>query len=138
MIGHSRIEARAACGLTGDRYATDVALHDRGYTKIRHVTLLEEETVAALARDHGIDVAPILLRRNLLTHGVPLAHLIGRRFRIGAVVLKGTELAEPCRYLADLIGKPVLAPLLNRGGIRAEIVEGGELRAGDEITPIDG
>lgn len=138
MIGHSRIEARAACGLTGDRYATDVALHDRGYTKIRHVTLLEEETVAALARDHGIDVAPILLRRNLLTHGVPLAHLIGRRFRIGAVVLKGTELAEPCQYLADLIGKPVLAPLLNRGGIRAEIVEGGELRAGDEITPIDG
>ena len=127
-----------ACGLAGDRYATNIARHDRGYTKIRHVTLIEEETVAALKRDHEIDVRPILLRRNLLTRGVPLAHLIGRRFRIGEVVLKGTELAEPCQYLADLIGKPVRKPLVHRGGIRAEIVEGGELHAGDEITPLEG
>jgi MOSC domain-containing protein YiiM len=138
MLDHARIEATAACGLAGDRYATDVALHDRGYTKIRHVTLIEEETVAALRRDHEIDVSPILLRRNLLTRGVPLAHLVGRKFRVGDVVLRGTELAEPCQYLADLIGKPVFEPLLNRGGIRAEIVAGGTLRAGDEIVPLDG
>ena len=138
MLAHPRIEATAACGLAGDRYSTRIARHDRGYTKIRHVTLIEEETVAALKRDHQIDVLPIQLRRNLLTRGVLLAHLIGRRFRIGEVVLEGTELAEPCQYLADLIGQPVLEPLLNRGGIRAEIVEGGELRAGDEITPLEG
>ena len=138
MLEHPRIEATVACGLAGDRYATNIARHDRGYTKIRHVTLVEEETVAALRRDHGIDVMPILLRRNLLTRGVPLAHLIGRRFCIGEVVLRGTELAEPCQYLADLIGQPVRKPLLNRGGIRAEIVEGGELHAGDEITSLEG
>lgn len=138
MLDLPRIEATAACGLAGDRYATNIARHERGYTKIRHVTLIEEETVAALQRDHEIDVAPILLRRNLLTRGVPLAHLIGRRFRIGAVVLEGTELAEPCQYLADLIGHPVLKPLLHRGGIRAAIVTGGALHAGDEIAPLDG
>ena len=138
MIDLPRIVATVACGLAGDRYATNIARHDRGYTKIRHVTLIEEETVAALKRDHEIDVRPILLRRNLLTRGVPLAHLIGRRFRIGEVVLKGTELAEPCQYLADLIGKPVRKPLVHRGGIRAEIMEGGELHAGDEITPLQG
>ena len=134
MVDHPRIEATAGCGLAGDRYATNVARHDRGYTKIRHVTLIEEETVAALKRDHAIDVMPILLRRNLLTRGVPLAHLVGKKFRIGEVVLKGTELAEPCQGLADLIGQPVVEPLLHRAGIRAEIVEGGELRAGDEIA----
>jgi len=138
MVDLPRVGATAGCGLSGDRYATDVARHDRGYTKVRHVTLIEEETVAALKRDHAIDVEPILLRRNLLTRGVPLAHLIGRRFRIGEVVLKGTELAEPCQYLADRIGKPVLEPLVHRGGIRAAIVEGGALRAGDEITPLEG
>jgi MOSC domain-containing protein YiiM len=138
MIDRPRVEATAACGLEGDRYAKDVARHGRGYTKVRSVTLIEEETVAALARDHAIDVAPILLRRSLLTRGVPLAHLIGERFRVGRVVLEGTELAEPCQYLADLIGKPVRAPLRHRGGIRAEIVEGGELCAGDEITSIEG
>lgn len=138
MLEHRRIAATVACGLAGDRYATNISRHDRGYTKIRHVTLIEEETVAALKRDHEIDVMPILLRRNLLTRGVPLAHLIGRRFRIGEVVLEGTELAEPCQYVADLIGQPVLAPLVHRGGIRAEIVQGGEIHAGDEITPLEG
>jgi MOSC domain-containing protein YiiM len=137
MQALDRIEATVGCGLAGDRYATNIARHERGYTKIRHVTLIEEETVEALARDHEIDVAPILLRRNLLTRGVPLNHLIGRRFRIGQVVLVGTELCTPCQYLADLIGQPVLKPLMHRGGIRAEIVEGGELRADDEIASIE-
>ncbi|MEZ4448416.1 MAG: MOSC domain-containing protein [Nannocystaceae bacterium] len=136
MLEHTSIAATAEVGLAGDRYATDVARHERGYTKVRAVTLLEEETVEALRRDHEIDVTPILLRRNLLTRGVPLNHLIGRRFRVGRVVLEGTELCEPCQYLADLIGHPVLKPLLHRGGIRAAIVEGGELRAGDEIVPL--
>jgi MOSC domain-containing protein YiiM len=136
MVDHREIEATVACGLAGDRYATNVAEHDRGYTKIRHVTLIEEETVSALARDHGIEVMPIRLRRNLLTRGVPLNHLIGRRFRIGEIVLEGTELAEPCKYIADSVGKPVLEPLLHRAGIRAEIVKGGRIRAGDEIAPL--
>ena len=82
-------------------------------------------------------MTPILLRRNLVTRGVPLNHLIGRRFRIGDVVLEGTELAEPCQYLADLIGLPVFKPLMHRGGIRAAIVTGGALHAGAEITPFD-
>jgi MOSC domain-containing protein YiiM len=138
MVEHRRIAATGACGLAGDRYATDVARHPRGYTKIRHVTLLEEETVTALKRDHGIEVSPIQLRRNLLTRGVPLAHLIGRKFRVGAAILAGTELSEPCQYLADLVGKPVRKPLVHRGGIRAEIVEGAQIHAGDEIVPLDG
>ena len=135
MVEHAQIAATVACGLAGDRYATDVARHPRGYTKIRHVTLLEEETVAALARDHDIVVTPIQLRRNLVTRGVPLNHLIGRRFRVGEVVLEGTELAEPCQYLADLLGVAVLKPLIHRGGIRAAIVVGGTLRAGDPVGP---
>ena len=138
MVELPEIGATVACGLAGDRYATNIARHERGYTKIRHVTLIEEETVVALKRDHEIDVPPILLRRNLVTRGVPLAHLIGRSFRVGEVVLVGTELAEPCQYLADLINHPVLKPLLHRGGIRAEIVVGGVLHIGDQITPLDG
>lgn len=136
MVEHPRLDATAACGLAGDRYATDIARHPRGYTKIRHVTLIEEETVTALRRDHGLDVPPIRLRRNLMTRGVPLNHLIGVRFRIGAVVLAGTELAEPCKYLADLIGMPVRKSLVHRGGIRAEIVTGGALEVGAAITPL--
>jgi MOSC domain-containing protein YiiM len=134
----AQIEAIAACGLAGDRYALNVARHDRGYTKIRHVTLLEEETVEALRRDHELDLAPVAFRRNLLTRGVPLTHLIGRRFRIGEVTLEGTELSEPCQYLADLLGKAVVKPLVHRAGIRAAIVHGGALHVGDPIAAVDG
>lgn len=137
MVEQPSVEATVEVGLAGDRFATNIAKHGRGYTKIRHVTLIEEETVAALRRDHDIEVTPIELRRNLVTRGVPLNHLVGRRFRVGDVVLEGTELAEPCQYLADLIDKPVLKPLLHRGGIRAEIIEGGELRIGDEVASLD-
>jgi MOSC domain-containing protein YiiM len=101
------------------------------------VTLFEEETIAALLRDHDIEVAPISLRRNLLTRDVPLTLLIGRRFRVGEVVLEGTELCEPCQHIADSCGMPVLEPLLYRGSIRAAILEGGELRAGDVVASID-
>lgn len=137
MREHAQLAANAACGLDGDRFAKDVAKHARGYTKVRDVTLIEEETVTALKRDHAIDVAPILLRRNLLTRGVPLAHLIGRRFRIGDVVLEGTEQAEPCKYLANLLGLPLVKPLLHRGGIRAAIITGGVLHTGAPITPLE-
>jgi MOSC domain-containing protein YiiM len=136
MLDRPRIEATAGCGLAGDRFATNVARHTRGYTKIRAVTLLEEETVEALRRDHDIDVLPIMLRRNLVTRGVPLRQLIGRRFRVGQVVLEGTELCEPCQYIADRVGYPLVQLLLHRGGIRAAIVEGGELLVGDEIVPL--
>ncbi|MEZ4399182.1 MAG: MOSC domain-containing protein [Kofleriaceae bacterium] len=134
-VEHSTIAAKAGCGLEGDRFATDVAKHTRGYTKIRAVSLIEEETVAALARDHAIAVTPIELRRNLLTRGVPLNHLVGRRFRIGEVLLEGTELCEPCQYLADRLGRPVLKPLLHRGGLRAAILGSGTLAVGATIRP---
>src|SRR4051812_48276357 len=88
MLGLDRARLVAGCGVEGDRYFLaqgELALgtfktgpHDR-----REVTLVEEEALAALARDYGVQLAAKDTRRNLTTRGVPLNHLVGREFTVG-------------------------------------------------------
>jgi MOSC domain-containing protein YiiM len=125
----------AGVGIEGDRYATGRGYYSKTPRADRQVTLIEIETLEALARDHGIELAPSETRRNLTTHGVPLNHLVGRRFRVGAVLLLGARLNVPCKYLEQVTGKPVYEPLLHRSGLNCEIVEGGFIRVGDVLQP---
>ncbi|MGQ0802600.1 MAG: MOSC domain-containing protein [Actinomycetota bacterium] len=133
----ARDEARAVAGvgLDGDRYAEQNGKHSQTPGTGREVTLVEREAIAAVRAD-GVELADHETRRNLLTEGVPLNHLVGRTFRVGEVVLRGVRLADPCSYLAGLTRPGVSRALVHRGGLRADIVEGGTLRPGDTITPI--
>ena len=130
-------EARlvAGVGIEGDRYATRTGTYSVRHHVDREVTLIEFETLEALERDHGIALAPHEHRRNLTTRGVPLNHLVGRRFRVGECVLYGGRLNVPCQYLEDLLGKKVFKPLINRSGLNCQIVTGGIVRPGDLIEP---
>jgi len=130
-------EARlvAGVGIEGDRYATRTGTYSVRHHVDREVTLIEFETLEALERDHGIALAPHEHRRNLTTRGVPLNHLVGRRFRVGECVLYGGRLNVPCQYLEDLLGKKVFKPLINRSGLNCQIVTGGIVRPGDPIEP---
>ena len=123
-------------GIEGDRYATARGTYSHKPAPDRQVTLIEMETLDALARDHGIDLPPHETRRNLTVAGVPLNHLVGREFMVGDVVLVGGRLNVPCQYLEDLLGKPVFKPLINRSGLNCRIVRGGTIRPGDTIRPI--
>jgi MOSC domain-containing protein YiiM len=122
-------------GIEGDRYALGTGKYSP-FPDIREVTLIETETLVALARDHGIALAPEEHRRNLTTQDVPLNHLVGRRFRVGAALLEGGRLNLPCRYLDLLTGKAVCDPLANRSGLNCRIVEGAAIRPGDVIRPV--
>ena len=128
------VRAIAGVGLAGDRYAEGRG-HYQDERVSRDLTLIETEAVEALARDHGIELAPGETRRNLTTRGVDLNELVGRRFWVGDVLCLGTSLCEPCRYLAELVGKQLLRRLVHRGGLRADIVRGGVIRVGDELCP---
>jgi MOSC domain-containing protein YiiM len=101
------------------------------------VTLIEAEGIEALAAGAGIHLALGESRRNVTTRGIRLNELVGRRFRIGPVECEGTRLCEPCQYLTDLVGKPILAPLVHRAGLRARIVGDGEIAIGDEVVALD-
>ena len=63
-------------------------------------------------------------------------HLVGKRFRVGEVVLEGLRLCEPCEHLGSLTRPGVREALLHRGGLRAQVLEGGLIKVGDPISPI--
>jgi MOSC domain-containing protein YiiM len=123
----------AGTGIEGDRYATRLGTYSKKHHIDRQVTLIEIETLEALARDHGVALAPQEHRRNLTTRGVPLNHLVGRYFRVGDCVLYGGRLNVPCLYLENLVGKKVFKPLLNRSGLNCRIILEGMIRVGDRI-----
>jgi MOSC domain-containing protein YiiM len=120
-------------GLEGDRYFQGTGLYSDRPGPDREVTLIEIEALQALKEEEGIALAPAETRRNLLTQGVPLNHLVGKEFQVGKVILRGVRLCEPCGYLAKLTRPEVTPALVHRGGLRAQVVSGGVLRTGDVV-----
>ena len=120
------VAAVAGKGLKGDRNFPAKRVEDQ-------VTLIEREAVVALGRDYDATLAPGDARRNLVTDGVALNHLVGKEFSIGEVRLRGIRLCEPCTHLQKLTGVKVLPGLVHRGGLRAEILTDGQLKAGQEV-----
>lgn len=125
----------AGRGVEGDRYLLGNGTYSHKPAPDRQVTLIEQETLEALRRDHGVDFTPDETRRNLMTLAVPLNHLVGRHFRVGKTVLLGGRLNKPCKYLDELLGKELFSLLLYRSGLNCEIIEGGTIRPGDKIAP---
>ena len=130
----TELRAIEGVGLDGDRYATEVGKYSDREGPHRQVTFVEREVIAAVNSEAGVDLAEHETRRNLVTEGVPLHHLVGETFRVGDVVFRGIKTCPPCVYLEQLTRPGVRAALENRGGLRAEVVHGGTLRIGDEIT----
>ena len=130
------VEAIVGVGLAGDRYAAGVGFYSARPTDpgAREVTLFEAEVLEQLRAEHGIALGPAEHRRNLTTRGVRLRPLIGQRFRVGQVLLEGVKDCPPCEHLEHLVSKPVLAPLIDRGGLRARVLEGGTIRVGDALV----
>jgi MOSC domain-containing protein YiiM len=137
MIRVDRAIARADRGLEGDRYfekrGTFSNAHGRGYD----LTLIEAEALDGLELAAG-PLAPEEARRNVLTRGIDLNALVGKRFTIGEVECLGQRLCEPCAHLERLTasqGKPgTLRALIHKGGLRADLLTDGEIRVGDDIT----
>ena len=118
--------ALAGRGLEGDRYADAAGTFSTNPGGGRDLTLIESEALDALAAA-GIPIGPLEARRNLVVTGIDLDGLIGRRFRIGAVECAGARRCEPCAHLERLTKPGVLGGLVHRGGLRADIVAGGEI-----------
>ena len=129
------VQAVAGQGLLGDRYCRQEGTFSKPGHPDREVTLIEAEAIEALGRECQITLQPGQGRRNLVTRGVPLNHLVGQSFQVGDVVLRGIRLCEPCGHLESLTCAGVKAGLVHRGGLRAQILEGGQLEVGAAIAP---
>ena len=128
-------------GIKGDRYFNNTGKYS-SIPDIREITIIENEVLNALKENQPplqkdkIILKPNEHRRNLTCQGVPLNYLVGKRIKIGEVILEGGRLNFPCNYLADLLNKPLLLPLYNRSGLNCKIIKGGRIRINDEIRPV--
>jgi MOSC domain-containing protein YiiM len=123
----------ADTGIDGDRYMRGEGFYSHLRKPGDQITLFELETLIALKREAGIELAPGEHRRNVTVYGVPLNHLVGRHFWLGDTILEGTGLVEPCRHLEKITGKRISRHLINRSGLYCRIVQGGTVNVGDIV-----
>jgi len=100
------------------------------------VTLIESETIEAIGREKQIVLDVGMTRRNIVTRGCALNHLVQRTFHIGEVLLQGVALYEPSPDLVERIGHGLVVSLIHRGGLSARIVRGGVIQIGDLIGEV--
>lgn len=129
----TQVEVVAGFGIVGDRYFG--ARDEPG----QNLSLIEAEEIEAFNARHGRSEPMACTRRNIVTRGVRLAELIGREFLIGGLRLRGVEFCEPCLGLgeslasAGLDAPAVVRHFVHRAGIRADVLDSGRLRVGQEI-----
>ncbi len=138
MTSLDQVKAVAGRGLEGDRYfLKQGTFTDNPNTTGRQVTLIESEAIDALERDYGVTIDQKDARRNIVTRGVPLNHLIGQEFRVGDVRMRGVRLDEPCNHMASLVNEElkdkIRLGLKHRGGLRADILNDGTIHVGDPV-----
>ena len=128
----NEIQAVPGAGLAGDRYFLKQGTFFKPEPDFE-LTLIEVEALEAAAREYNVTLTPGEARRNVVTRGVPLNHLVGGDFVMGDVKLHGIRLCEPCSHLEAVTGRAVIKALRHRGGLRAQILSQGVIRVGDAV-----
>ena len=129
----NEVHAVPGKGLEGDRYFTLTGTFCKNPGPDYELTLVEAEAVEALKRDCGLELSPGETRRNIVTQGVALNHLVGREFKVGPVKIRGIRLCEPCAHLEKLTRPGIISGLAHRGGLRAQVLTEGTIRVGDAV-----
>src|ERR1700674_2111497 len=127
-------EARAVPGkgLEGDRYFLRKGTFSTPEPD-RELTLIKAEAIEAMKRELDVNYGLGDSRRNVVTRGVPLNHLVGKEFWVGDVKARGLKLCEPCSHLQKLSDEKVLPGLVHRGGLRAQVLSEGTIRVGETV-----
>ena len=126
------IEVLANKGVIGDRH------FDEYNDPYNQLTLIEAENIDYYNTKYGLDISYKDFRRNIVTKGIQLNDLIGRKLRIGDVEVEGVDLCRPCRHLTEVLNQPsILKEFLRRGGLRCQILNSSKISINDEIKVLD-
>ena len=126
-----KIELLSGKGVVGDR-------HFHGNNEVRNqVTLIESENIDYYNNKFKTDYSYIDFRRNVVTKGIQLNDLVGKKLLIGNVEVQGHDLCRPCKHLEETLkGQDIIKEFLRRGGLRCEILKSGTVNIEDEIKVI--
>ena len=137
MIELASADVAAAAGIAGDRYHSghgkfSQKLKDKGEDDWQ-ITLIEAEEIDAFNAAESMALDYGEFRRNIITRGVRLNDLVGKRFTVDGVELEGIRLCEPCAYLADLLTDRLLPSMVGRSGLRCRVLTDGNIQPGSHI-----
>ena len=125
------VEVIASKGIVNDRYFNE------NNDQALQITLIESENIDYYNQISETNIPYISFRRNIITKGIQLNDLVGKEFLIGKVKIKGHRLCAPCRYLQEMLKqKNLVKKLLNRGGLRCEILTDGIISVNNPIKQI--
>ena len=129
MISVNKAEAVAGKGILNDRR------YKENNNKECQITLIEIENINYYNQISGTSFQAIDFRRNIITEGIKLNELVGKKFLIGNVQVKAHDLCRPCKTLQETLKqqKNFVKELLFKGGLRCEILHDGEITIGDKI-----
>jgi MOSC domain-containing protein YiiM len=134
MESLASVEALQGCGLRGDRYVTRTGYWS-GVDECQ-VTLIEAEVLERIAEDTRLPVLEGQHRRNIVTRGIRLHRLLGKRFAIGEALFEYTRARPPCAHLQSLTEPGTARSLFGqRGGIGARVLQSGLIEVGSPIVP---
>ena len=98
------------------------------------ITLIEIENINHYNKISRATIPAINFRRNIVTEGIKLNDLVGKKFFIGKVRVKAHDLCRPCKYLQEsLKQKNLVRELLRKGGLRCEILSSEKIYINDPI-----
>ena len=119
-------------GIVGDR-------HFREFNDpFSQLTLIESENIDYYNLKYKLDIPYIDFRRNIVTEGIELNELVGKKILIGDVRVEGIDLCRPCRHLNEILNQNnILKEFLRRGGLRCQILNSSKINLGDQIKIID-
>ena len=126
------IEVLANKGVVGDRHFDE---YNDPYCQL---SLIESENIDYYNTKFGLNISYINFRRNIITKGIKLNDLVGKKLLIGKVKVEGIDLCRPCKHLAEMLSQEnILKEFLRRGGLRCQILSSSKISVGDQIKILD-
>ena len=127
-----QIEVLANKGIIGDRHFSE---YNDPYCQL---SLIESEIIDYYNSRYGLDIPYLNFRRNIVTQGIKLNDLIGKKIQIGEVKLEGIDLCRPCKHLTEILNQDnIVKEFLRRGGLRCQILSSSKINVGDKIKILD-
>ena len=119
-------------GVVGDRHFKDF---NDPYCQL---TLIESENIDYYNAKYGLDINYVDFRRNIVSQGIKLNELVGKKLFVGNVKVEGIDLCRPCKHLTEVLKQDnIIKEFLRRGGLRCQILSSSNINVGDEIKILD-
>ena len=126
------IEVLANQGVVGDRHFKE---YNDPYNQL---SLIESENIDYYNIKYSLNIPYIDFRRNIVTKGIKLNDLVGKKILVGNVKLEGIDLCRPCRHLTEVLGHDnIIKEFLRRGGLRCQVLSSSSIKIGDKIKVLN-